>query len=266
MRLISVALTLGLCAAPSWAWAQERDYCPARPGLGTPACTIAPGRVSVETGLADWQHDDTPDERDDTVLIGDTLLRIGVSDTIELQVGWTPFGHVRSRDKASGSVSSANRVGDVLVGFKANLDNPDGDGFSIAVQPFAVLPVGRAPVGAGDWSAGAVVPMSFDLSDTLNLQFSPEVDAAADGDGNGRHFAYSGVLGLGYAVNDAVGVTVEFQAARDQDPAEHSTQLFGAVSAAWMPSDDLQFDIGTTLGLNRDAPDVELYVGVSRRF
>ncbi|MBA3838287.1 MAG: transporter, partial [Zymomonas sp.] len=25
------------------AWGQARDYCPARPGLGTPACTIAPG-------------------------------------------------------------------------------------------------------------------------------------------------------------------------------------------------------------------------------
>lgn len=266
MRWITTALALCILAVPTQAWAQERDYCPARPGLGTPACTIAPGRVSAEIGIADWERDDTVDARDDTVTIGDTLLRIGVSDIVEAQLGWTPYGHLRSRDKASGSVSTADGVGDALVGVKVNLKNPDGSGFSVAVQPYAVLPVGQSPLGSGDWSVGAVVPMSVDLSDAFNLQFSPEVDAAANGSGNGRHLAYSGVVGLGYAASDQVGVTLEFQAARDEDPAEHTTELLGAVSAAWMPTERLQLDIGANLGLNRDAPDVELYFGISRRF
>ena len=50
------ALFALLLLAPDAAWADDtpRDYCPARPGLGSPACTIDPGRVSVETSLADW--------------------------------------------------------------------------------------------------------------------------------------------------------------------------------------------------------------------
>jgi hypothetical protein len=264
MRYLIVALALGCVALP--AAAQERDYCPARPGLGTPACTIAPGRVSLETGVADWTRDDTPGERSDTVLIGDTLVRIGVSDTVEAQIGWTPFGTVRTRDKVTGMVDKANGIGDVYVGLKANLKNPDGSGFSVAVQPFAVLPVGGSAIGAGDWSAGLVVPMSFGLNDKINLQFSPEVDAATDGDGSGRHFAYSGTVGLGFSLSDAVGATVEVQAASDEDPAGPSTQVLGALSVAWMTSDDFQLDVGTNVGLNRDAPDVELYFGFSRRF
>jgi hypothetical protein len=265
MRLIVAALALSVFTAPA-AWAQERDYCPARPGLGTPACTIAPGRVSLETGIADWQRDDTPGERSDTIVIGDTLLRMGVSDTVEVQLGWTPFGHVRVRDKASGAVAKASSVGDVLVGLKANLANPDGSGLSIAVQPYAVLPVGGAALGAGDWSAGVVVPVSYDLNDVFNIQFSPEIDAATDGDGRGRHFAYSGTWGLGVSLGDTLGVTAEFQAARDQDPAGHSTALLAGLSAAWMRSDDLQLDIGANLGLNDNAPDVQVYFGFSRRF
>lgn len=265
-RSMAGALFLVAMSMVTQAQAQERDYCPARPGLGTPACTIAPGRVSIETGILDWQRDDTPDERDDAVLVGDTLARFGLSDTIEAQVGWTPFGRLRTRDKATGRVDAADRVGDVLLGFKANLHNPDGGGFSAAIQPFVTLPVGRAPIGAGDWGAGVVVPVSVDLGDALNLQFSPEMDAATDGDGHGRHLAYGSVVGLGIALADSVGVTVEAQAMRDDDPDGRSTQVYGAVSAAWMPSERLQLDVGTTLGLNRDAADVELYFGISRRF
>jgi hypothetical protein len=33
-----------------------------------------------------------------------------------------------------------------------------------------------------------------------------------------------------------------------------------------LAKNNLQFDIGGVAGLNRDAPDLELYVGMSRRF
>ena len=264
MLVVGWALTALLTATP--ALADERDYCPTRPGLGTTPCTIAPGHVSVETALADWTLDDQPDQRTDTVLIGDTLVRVGLSDSIEAQFGWTPFGTVRTRDKTSGRVDTAGRVGDVTLGLKANLLNPDGSKVSIAVQPFVTVPVGRAPVGAGDWGAGVVVPVTFDLSDTVNLATTSEVDAAVDGDGHGRHLAYSEVLGLGVKLTRTLTGTVEAQVLRDDDPASGTTQALASASLAWMATDALQFDIGAVAGLNRDAPDVELYLGISRRF
>jgi hypothetical protein len=199
------------------------------------------------------------------MLIGDTLVRLGLTSTLEAQLGGTPFGHVRTRDKSTGMVDTADRVGDAYLGLKANLSNPDGSGFSAAVQPFATVPVGRSPVGAGDWEAGLIVPLTYDLSPALNLQLSPEIDAAADGDRHGRHLAFGSVAGLGMSLNDAVEVTFELAATRDNDPEQHSTEAYGAISASWTPSDDLQLDAGTTLGLNHNAADVELYLGISRQ-
>lgn len=259
--VVGVLLTL---AAP--ATAEERDYCPARPGLGTPACTIAPGRVSLETSLIDWSKDENASARSDTVLIGDTLVRIGLTDTIEAQIGWTPFGHVRTRDKSVGTIDTANTIGDALVGLKANLLHPDGSGLSIAVQPFATLPVGHNPVGAGDWGAGVVVPIDYQLDSSLSLQFTPELDAAVNSSGDGRHFAASGTVGLGVAISKAVSGTLEFQTLRDDDPAGRTTQYLASLSLGWMPRDNLQLDIGAVAGLNDAAPDAELYVGVARRF
>lgn len=255
-----------LAVVPVAAHADDRDYCPTRPGLGTTPCTISPGRVSVETGLADWTREDDGDTRTDTLLIGDTLVRIGLSDSIEAQVGLTPFGHVYDRDRTTGAISRANGVGDALIGLKANLHNPDGNGFSIAAQPFVTLPVGRAPVGAGDWGAGIAVPFTFDLGHSLSLQFTPEVDAAVDEDGNGRHFAASNVFGLGFDVSEKLSGSIEYQIVRDNDPDGHTTQSLASLSFGYMPSDDWQVDIGAVAGLNDASPDVELYTGISHRF
>jgi hypothetical protein len=261
---IAPALVALLVAVPAAAQDKPRDYCPARPGLGSPACTIDAGRVSVETSLVDWTLDPQRGDRTDTVLIGDTLVRIGVTGTVEAQIGWTPVGFVRER--SGGVVDRATRTGDVTLGLKANLASPDGSGLAIAAQPFVTLPVGRQPVGAGDWGAGLVVPVTYDLSKTVNVQFVPEVDAAVDQDGRGRHFAASAVVGVGIGLNDKLTVEVEGEMLRDDDPAGKTTQDLAAVSLAYKATDDLQLDVSGIAGLNRDAPDVELLAGISRRF
>lgn len=260
------ALALAALALASGAAAQDRDYCPSRPGLGTPACTIDPGKVSVETAVADWERDDRSDTRMDTVLVGDTVVRVGLSTTTEAIVGWTPYGHVRERDKASGVIDRFSGVGDVTLGVKANLASPDGSGLAFAVLPYVTLPTGRVPVGAGDWGAGVLAPLTYDLTDSVNLQFTPEVDAAVNESGDGRHLAYSGVAGVDVKLTEAVDVTAEIETLRDEDPSGSTTQAFAALSLGWMAKDDLQLDVGAVAGLNHDTPDARVYAGVSRRF
>lgn len=265
VRLALLALTLMVpTAAAAQDDREERDYCPTRPGLGSPACTIAPGHVSVETALVDWTLDRQSSDRSDTILFGDTMVRVGVADAAELQIGWTPAGLVR--DRQDGRVDRRVRAGDVTLGARINFAHPDGNGLSFAVQPYVTLPVGRAPVGAGDWGAGVIAPVTFDLNDAITVEFTPEIDAAVDQDRRGRHLACSGTIGAGVALSKAVTLTVENQLSRDDDPAGGATQDRAALSIAWLARDDLQFDAGGVAGVSGGAPDLELYVGVSRRF
>jgi hypothetical protein len=257
-------LALALLAAP--AAAQDaggdglRDYCPERPGLDTPPCIIDAGHVSIEASLADWTVEKDGHDRTDTILFADALARIGLTKTVEAQIGWTPLGHQYQRGGGT-----ADRVGDVTLGVKASLAHPDGDGFSVAALPFVTLPVGRAPIGAGDWGAGFLLPISYDLSKAVQLEATPEVDAAVNGDGHGRHLAYSGTAGLGWKLTDAVTLTGEGQLARDDDPAGGATSAIAALSVAWQPGKNWQLDLFGGKGLNHAAPDFELYGGVSVR-
>jgi len=206
--------------------------------------------------------------RSDKILTGDFLARLGVTDSTEVQLGWTSYGRLRTRDRASGDVQVQHRTGDITIGISQNIRHPDGSGFSLSVLPSVTLPTGRSPIGAGDWSAGLRVPVSIALSETFSIGLTPEIDAAVDADGAGRHLAYGAVAGLATKVSKSVTATLEYMAMRDEDPdrTERSTQSLASLSVGWQPADDLQFDVGAVAGLNRRTADIEAYVGISRRF
>jgi len=85
--MVASLATLLSVASGAATGADLRDYCPDRPGLGTPSRTVDPGHVSVEMGMADWTLDRTSAERTDTLLPGDVLIRYGIADHAEVQFG-----------------------------------------------------------------------------------------------------------------------------------------------------------------------------------
>lgn len=254
-------LLLGLIAAPALAQSDGPRFCPNRPSIGESGCTTEPGHVQLEMSALDWTRDEDSRQRDDTVLVGDLQARFGLTGSAELQVAWTPYGHDRTRDEATGLIDRTGRVGDVQIGLRQNLRNPDGKGLSFAVEPSVTLPVGRQPIGAGDWGAGLVIPVTYDLSDKLNLALTNEVDAQPDEDGDGRHPLVNEVLGLGYDLTDSVTAVGEVQVTRDDDPGGHETRVFAAGSLAWQPTKRTQLDVLVGAGLNRAAPDLRVLTG-----
>jgi len=264
MRLMLAVAAL--LATPALAEDKLRDLCPDRPGLNTPACTVDKGHLQVELGLGDWQLDKQIDSRTDTLTFGDIALRYGIGTSTELRFGWTAYSHVRSRDRTTGDVDRVRGTGDVTIGVKQNLHNPDGSGFSVAVLPYATLPTGKDQIGAGDWGAGVLVPVNYQLSPVLTFAMTPEFDAAVDSDGHGRHFAYGSAIGLQAKLGKKASVSAELEAIRDRDPGAHNTQALAGLSLAYQVSDNLQLDAGGTAGLNRKTPDMELSFGISERF
>jgi len=242
--------------------------CSERPGLTTSACITAAGHLQTETALADWTLDLRDGERDDTVLIGDTLVRYGVGGKTELRLGWTPFGIDRDRDP-DGTVKRAHRVGDATFGMKTSIVERKGDnGLAVSVIATALLPVGRRPIGAGDWGVSFELPITYRTSSKISLQATPIVAAAVDDDGRGRHSLYGSAVEVEYALSETLKADVSAQVTRDDDPdpTVRGTPALGGVALSWQPGRNTQFDLGTNVGLNKAAPDIEVSAGVSRRF
>ena len=258
--LLPFMAPLSVQASPS------RDLCADRPGLGTPPCTIEPGHVMIELGLGDWTRDRQQTLRTDTVQIGQTLARIGLFDHLEAQFGWNGYSHIRTRDSASSAITNVQGVGDVRIALRRNLLSPDGSKTSFAVMPYISLPVGSSAIGAGDWSGGVIVPLSFSLPHGVGLAFTPEIDAAVNQSGSGHHFAFGNVAGLSLPLSAKLSATGEVSWFRDNDPSGHSSRWLSGMSLAWQRGKQTQLDLGVNLGLNQNAPGQELYFGIAHRF
>jgi hypothetical protein len=249
-------LPLALLALSAPAMAQERDFCANRPGIGTPPCTLAPGAVQVETTVTEWDRAADALSVENTLTFADWAVRVGVSESTEVQFGLTSL----VRDRATGAVARTSGVGDAFVAVRQGVAGPNGP---VAVQAYITAPIGAA--GSGDWGAGVSLPVSLDLPDDFQLGLTPEIDAAVDGDGRGRHLAYGGVVGLSHPAGKKVTLGAELAAFEDLDPAGHTLDARLTGEVAWQVGPRLQLDIEADAGLSADAPDEVVVVGFAER-
>ena len=271
MSKAGIASAVGLAvlawAAAAQAQDAERDFCADRPGKGSPPCVLDAGRFQAELGVADgaWSRGGGVSTDDETY--GALELRLGLSSTLEGQLAWNAHERVRDEDRATGDAATAEGAGDLTLGLRWSLRNPGGDGVSVALQPFVSAPTGTGGIGDGTWLGGVIVPLSVPLDTNWSLALSPEVSARPDADGSGRHVGFGGAVGVGRSFGP-VALGVELWADRDEDPSDGVTSASFDLTAAWTPASvkDLQLDASAYVGLNRATPDLELAVGVAKRF
>ncbi len=245
-----------------------RDFCADRPGKDTPTCILDAGHLQVETGLADVtrQHDASATDRQ--YGFGDTLIRYGLTERLEVQLALP--GHVtdRSRDRATGALSRVAGFGDIGASLRFSLVHPDGSGTAVAIEPFVTAPTGKAGIGADGWTGGVIAPLAFDLGGGWALVADPEVDIDPNSLKGGAHAAWTGLVGLSHDIARGLSLGGEVWAMRDADPGAKTTQASVDLTLSWMPREhgNLQFDAGANFGLTHETPDNELYVGVAERF
>ena len=251
--------------SPALAQDSSRDLCANRPGRGSPPCILDVGRFQVETSLVDFTHDKQPGSVVDTSLFADLAFRLGISKTSELQLAWSPYVGVKTRDLSG--VSRVSGYSDVTLAYRQSLANPDGSGFSIAVQPYVSAPVGRKGIGAGAWQGGLAVPISIALPSGFALGLTPQAAVVRNQAHDGAHLNWTGVIGVSHPIGP-YSLGAELYANRDDDPAGGTTRATFDLFTAWTPpwAPDTQFDVGLNAGLNRQTPDYEAYLGIARRF
>ncbi|QSF53061.1 transporter [Brevundimonas fontaquae] len=261
------SLALPTAVAAQSTPASERDFCADRPGKGTPTCILDRGRWQVELGLFDGARQTDGTTRTDTWDAGDLFVRYGLTGLTELQLGLTTWNHERILDRATGDRDVADGVGDLSLGLRHSLKNPDGSGLSVAISGFITAPTGARDIRADGFEGGIILPVSIPLNNDWSLSLSPEIDWVSDADGDGRHGAYTMVAGVGRGFGQW-DLGAEVWISRDDDPVAPTTPSTFDLTAVWSPPSlpDAQLDFGLNLGLNDDSPDVEFGVGLARRF
>lgn len=185
--------TLGLialagCSAQLFAADFEFD----RSGEGLSTGITPVGNVAWEQGLPTARYSKSGDQTA-TTLSADMLLRTGLSDDLELRLGWA--GPTWTQVKSNGQTEEDDGLGDVSIGLKKAIDLDD-DKLSMALLAEAIIATGNAGFTNEEdiYSLGSVVSYQYNdlVSTALTMRYEWQ-------DSN---WAVSAIPSLGYRITD----------------------------------------------------------------
>jgi hypothetical protein len=262
-RLIATALALALAAgAAGAAHAQDAPICTDRPAKANAVCTVPAGTVQVETATLDWTLTEDHGTRTELLTLGASTLKLGLSDSADLEIALTPYAVSTTR---GGSPARVSGIGDLLVRTKQRLTRPNAP-VQIAILPFLKLPTAAHGLGNGKLEAGLAIPISLTLAGQLTLTLGPELDALANPAGHGRHLALVNLVNLSAPLAPRLTLSAELWTNLNFQPGGTVKQASADAAWAYALTKDVQLDVGANVGLTRATADVEAYAGVSLRF
>jgi hypothetical protein len=246
--------------------AQLRSLCTDRPTKSTGPCTVDAGHWQLESDIYNITVQRSGGVKTTTELFTNPTVKLGLNNWLDVELNITPYERISVDDH--GATTTAEGAGDLFLRAKANLIGDDSGDVAVAISPFIKLPTAGHTLGNGAVEGGVIVPVQFNLPDNWQLLFDPEIDALQDADGHGRHVNAVALVSLSKPASKTITLSAELWTDINFDPASTVTQYSADLGAAWIPAaaPNLQVDGGVNLGLNSKTPDVQAYIGISRRF
>ncbi|MCH7309820.1 transporter [Acinetobacter sp. ANC 4805] len=170
--------TLSLIVASMMAsTAFAADFSFDRPGAGMGTGITPVGHLAWEQGLpsVSYQEGTVDGEKDKTLTLnGDMLLRTGLAEGLELQLGWQ--GPVWQQYKRAGVKKESNGLGDVSIGLKKSIDLKD-DRLSMALLAEAIIATGNEEFTAHDDIYSLSSAVAYEFSDLIGTSITMRYEA-----------------------------------------------------------------------------------------
>lgn len=261
--LSSCAVVALSAAALQPAFAQDRELSTDRPDRTESAYSVPQGKWQLEMDVANWTHNEDAGIVTDEFGVAPFNLKYGVGANTDIQLVVTPY--VRSQVTGLGIDEDISGFGDLTIRLKHNIWGNDEGATALAIMPFVTLPTADKTLGgSGDIEGGVILPFALSVSDSIGAGLMVQVNALKDSnDGYSPEYVVSGTLG--FDVMPQIGAYVELYASKFDDIGEKTQATFD-LGMTYSPEDNLQLDAGANLGLNDDTDDMQLFVGVSRRW
>lgn len=148
-----------------------------RPGAGIGTGITPVGQLAWEQGLptVSYQEQNIEGVKDKTLTLnGDMLLRTGLANGLELQLGWQ--GPVWQQHKRAGFKTETDGLGDVSIGLKKAIDLKD-DRLSMAVLAEAIIATGNDEFTAHDDIYSLTSAVAYEFSDLISTSITMRYEA-----------------------------------------------------------------------------------------
>ncbi len=225
----------------------------------TPA-TVPAGHVQSELGLAMYEAGAAGAPT--TIHFLDVLLKLGLTERIDLQVGYAPLA-MRQRGDRAGWLGGANIVTgrSLYLRSKIRLFGASGSALGVTIAPVLSVPLGTGTALEG----GGMLLLGAEIASWLSWEANGSVfwEQQERSDGHALHFVPCTALTARlFGPIKAFG-EVYYERPMTGSAATWSGTVDGGI--LWLVTNDVQLDLGLYVGTTSDVRPYTAFLGLSFR-
>jgi opacity protein-like surface antigen len=240
-----------------------RDMSTDRPDKTESPYTVDAGRFQLETDLVAYTHDSRDGVTTRAFDVTPFNLKVGLTGSTDVQFVYGAFSHVRT--SGGGARETEKGFGDLVVRLKHNLWGNDGGPTALGLIPFVKLPTNNVESLNDDVEGGVIVPLAVDLGGGIGLGLMTEIDILRSESGSGYEPTFVNSATLSFELTQRLGLYVEALVERSTESSAETVVTLDS-GLTYAVTDNLQLDAGANVGVTGAADDLNVFVGLSRRF
>jgi hypothetical protein len=247
-----------------------REFMTDRPDNTESPFTIDPGHLQFETTLFGYarSYPDANDNVTDSEEFGTTNIRLGLTNSSEVNAIWQPYGAVQTHAPDPANSMRQSGTGGLEIRTKINLwgnDTFDTPGATaLGLLPYVSLPTARGDgVSPDAVEGGFILPYAIKLTKNFDLGLNAGIAAVHNDVVAGYRPQYLASASLGQDWTEKLSTYYEFF---EQFNTPQGNAVILATGITYQATKNLQFDTGINFGVTKAADRFNPFVGVSTRF
>jgi hypothetical protein len=237
-----------------------------RPDAPESPYTVDAGHFQVEMSLLGFTRDryNSESRTRQVLAAAPLLLKAGVLDDLDLELGLEPYTQVEVKDRNTGEDETISGFGDTILRAKWNLWGNDEGKTACALLPFVKFPTAHHDLGNGEFEGGLATPLDIELPGDFLLGLMPEIDVARNPDDDRYYADFYHAASLAHDLVGGLGASIGLAGFVDLS-GEQPYRAYFDVDLTFAVTSDLQLDCGVMVGLTKAADDIGLFLGISVR-
>lgn len=244
----------------------RRAYNTDRPSKTDSPFTIDAGVFQIETDVVNWTLDYEGGVRVRTWILGQTNFKVGLTNSMDLQVFPQLYVNGRISGPAFGGPVEEDGFGDTTVRLKINLVGNDGGKFVLAFLSSVKIPTNSVDFLNDEWEPGFALPFNYSLPGGFTLFGHTRIDILDDPINGGSRVFWHNPIGIARTIAGNLSGYVEFWSALSTESDDYPWVGTIDVGLIYQVTPNFSVDVNSFFGVTDSAPDYNVFVGFGKRF
>lgn len=238
----------------------RRELTTDRPDATESPFTVNPGLVQLEMNFASYTRDEVDGVRYTVWEVAPFNVRVGVTERLEAGVFIFPRIEATARSRG-GAKATVRGFGDVVLRGKMNFWGNDGGPTAFGVFADVKLPTAKRSLGNRKIEAAVTLPVAYELGAGWEGAAMTGIEARYT-DRDRYEPVWFSTITFAHDIIENVGGFLELTSEAG-DGGHAATFNLGLT---WRTDADTQWDCGANFGISESAPDLGVFVGLSKRY